>query len=589
LSKSPGRAAPGGAASRTIRGISGNSPAPPAPNPPQTRPHWLSYVIVALAAILIFSRFWFGVGDPDFWWHLKTGQYIWQNHKLPLPDPFAYTTYMHGDSYPGESLVRYFNLTHEWLAQLAFYGAYSLDGAIGVAALRALLLTLTCGALGLVAWRRTGAFYRSVVVALAAMACIAAIASERPYLFSFFLLTAVVAILEYRRWLWALPPIFLVWANCHGGFFLGWIALGAYCAEALAQRWRGTPAADERQLLLCAVLSVLASGVNPNGFNVIVTLFAYRRSPQQTSILEWQRPKYWELSTFTVVLYASLAALLWARRRARVSDWILYLLFAAAAVSAVRNVVLAEIIGLIVLASYPPFIGLARFFKWKRALPAVVGYAAALLLAARIATAPHPGFNSGDWRFSAGAADFLLAHRITGRLFNSYESGGYLIWRLWPRNQVFIDGRALSETAFADYRRIAFNADSTGGRSGEDLLRRYNIGVVAMPMIDYSGTVYLLPAALSDPSQREWKLVYADPQAVIYMKTPPEGVTPLPPATALTAMEAQCNLMLDLAGDDCARGVASLYGKIGDSARAAQWMAVYRDHGGAANARIEFR
>ena len=60
-------------------------------------------MIVALAAVAIFSRFWFGIGDPDFWWHLKTGQYIWQNHKLPVPDPFAYTTYMHPDPYPAKA------------------------------------------------------------------------------------------------------------------------------------------------------------------------------------------------------------------------------------------------------------------------------------------------------------------------------------------------------------------------------------------------------------------------------------------------------------------------------------------------------
>jgi hypothetical protein len=565
--------------------------AAPAPSiPPMARPRWLSYAIMALVAILIFSRFWFGIGDSDFWWHLKTGQFIWQNHKLPVPDPFAYATYLHSDSYPGESQVRYFNLTHEWLAQLAYYGAYAQAGPAGVAALRALLLTLTCGTLGLIAWRRTGGFYRSVAVALAAIACTAVVSSERPYLFTYFFLPAVIAILEYRRWLWALPPIFLVWANCHGGFFLGWIVLGAYCAEALAQRWRGAPAADERRLFICAGLSILVSGINPNGFYVIATVLAYRRSAMQTSILEWLRPKYWEVSTFTVVLYASLAALLCARRRARVSDWILYLLFAAAALSAVRNIILSNLIGLIILVSYAPSIDLARYYSpWMRALPVAAGYAAALLLAGRIAIMPHRSLDASDWRFSTGAADFLLAHRVTGRLFNSYESGGYLIWRLWPQNQVFVDGRALSEATFADYQRMAYNADATGGPSAEELLRRYKIDVIVMPMIDYAGRVYLLPAALSDPSQQEWKLVFADPRAVIYMKTPPQGVAPLPPAMALNAMDAQCNLMLDQLGDDCAQGVGKLYAKIGDATRAAQWMAVYREHGGSANARVEVR
>ncbi len=365
--------------------------------------------------------------------------------------------------------------------------------------------------------------------------------------------------------------------------------LGAYCAEALVSRWRGVPDPDERRLFLSAGLAVLASGINPNGFHIFQILLAYRQSPLQTSITEWQRPKFWEASTFTFILYSSFAALIWARGRARVSDWILYLLFAAAALTAVRNIVLVGIIGPIILAAYLPTLDLTPYLpaNWRRTIPRAAAYAAVLCLAARIWSMPHPGLGGADWRFPRGAADFLLTHHVTTRLFHSYESGGYLMWRLWPQNQVFIDGRAISEAAFSDYRRMAFNADSSGGPSGEELLASYKVGAIVMPMIDYSGKVYLLPAALSDPAQQEWKLVFADSQAVIYMKTPPEGVTPLPAATALTSMEQQCKLMLDMSGDDCARGVANLYAKIGDRARAGQWMSVYKARGGGANAQFE--
>jgi hypothetical protein len=41
-----------------------------------------------------------------------------------------------------------------------------------------------------------------------------------------------------------------------------------------------------------------------------------------------------------------------------------------------------------------------------------------------------------------GAADFVEAHGIGGKLFNRYEDGGYLIYRLAPRSRVVVDGRA---------------------------------------------------------------------------------------------------------------------------------------------------
>ena len=55
--------------------------------------------------------------------------------------------------------------------------------------------------------------------------------------------TAVVA-----TWMWALVPIFIFWANCHGGYFMGWVMLGAYCGEALIQRMRKRPVEGEKQL-----------------------------------------------------------------------------------------------------------------------------------------------------------------------------------------------------------------------------------------------------------------------------------------------------------------------------------------------------
>src|SRR5262249_25778553 len=113
-------------------------PAPVAPTkPPLAAPAWLRPATIALAALLLLSWFSGEVGDSDAWWHLKTGQFILQQHRLPVPDPFAYTTYARPDSYASEGVTRYFNLTHEWLAQSAMYAAYAGGGFTGVVLLRA--------------------------------------------------------------------------------------------------------------------------------------------------------------------------------------------------------------------------------------------------------------------------------------------------------------------------------------------------------------------------------------------------------------------------------------------------------------------
>ena len=125
----------------------------------------------------------------------------------------------------------------------------------------------------------------------------------------------------------------LLWANCHGGFFLGWIVCGAYAADALLRRLP-----DTRRALLATTAVVAISGLNPNGFAVIPTVLRYRQSPLQSSLIEWSRADLWGPPyAFDILLYETALALLLGWRRVRPSDWMLFAAFAAAAITAFRN------------------------------------------------------------------------------------------------------------------------------------------------------------------------------------------------------------------------------------------------------------
>ena len=554
------------------------APAVPARAAPRRRLH---LTLAALAAVLALGLLSPEIRDSDFWWHLRTGQYIVETRSLPVPDPFAYTTAGAPPAYAGEAAVRRFNLTHEWLAQAFLYTAWRAAGFAGVVLLRALLLAAFCGLAGWVAWRRSGILDRAWMAGLAAAAVAVPFALDRPQLFTYLFLAATVAILESRRRWWLLPPLFLIWANCHGGFFLGWIVLAAYCAEALVARARHTPLAEERPLWLCSAGAVLVSGINPNGFRAIEVLLLYRASPMQTHLLEWARPALWPPPLFAVLAAAALAAMIRARRTVRVADWLLLGAFAAAAFTAERNTIFIAFFAPVFLAAYLP---------WKCPLPAAAGWAAGLALAAGIVWGTAAGdffqLRAADWRYPAGAADFLAAHHVTGRMFNTYEYGGYLIWRLWPRQRVFIDGRALSDRVFDDYARILYNHDDSGGKSAPQLLDQYGVQVILMNTFEYvTGTVYLLAPALADPAQTEWRLVYRDPQALVWMRHPPAGVAPLDSLEVFGHMEDECGLHLDREPDRprCARSLAQTFAKIHDFTRARRWLGIYLDHPHAAD------
>jgi hypothetical protein len=540
-------------------------------------PSWLRPAVVLLAVVCLAGLFATEADDSDFWWHLKTGQYIVQNHALPFPDPFAYTTAMNPPAYPGEEQLRHFNLTHEWLAQAAMYGVYSIGGLPGVILFRAAVLTALCALVALLAWRRSGSFYAGVAAAFATASVTIWVAIDRPMILTFLFIAAFMTVLEFRRWLWVLPAIALVWANSHGGFFMGWVVLAAYCAETIPWLARFFPkraqeAGYGRKLWVVAACTVAISFFNPNGFGVLATLAHYRASSMTNNLVEWQRPYLWGSPySFDVLLYAAVLVVAVSWRKVRISDWALFVAFGAAALAAFRNISLIGIVGPILIAAY---------FPWRSRIPRVAAWIVPVALIGALGTGVARGsffqLHAAMWKFPAGAADYLLANHVPGPLFNTYEYGGYLIWRLWPGYKVFIDGRSLSETLYKDYEQILVNPKSaqnelTGPRA--ELLKRYGIETVVMNTFQLNtGGAYTLALALGNPQASEWQLVYDDAQSLVFRHQPPAGTAvfadKLPRVLDHLERECEVNIENSAAAALCGRTLASFYASAGDIARA---------------------
>ena len=545
-----------------------------APVPSAAPARWLQIATFALAAVCLLGLFSTQVADTDFWWHLKTGEYLAQQHKLPVPDPFAYTT-PSAAAYPGEERVRHFNLTHEWLSQLLIYSVYAAAGFGGIVLMRALLLAMVCGLAGWLAARLSGQFYAGVAAAGAAASVMASFAADRPGVVSFLGVAVLVCLLEMRRGWWALPLLMLLWANCHGGFVLGWVVLAAYCVEELLQQ-------RDRRLFLWAALAIVASGINPNGFGVLPTILSYRHSPLTASLIEWQPPRLWgEPYGFDVLLYTAAAVLILSWRKVRPAHWLLFAAFAAASLAAFRNTALIGFLAPVLIAAY---------FPWHLRMPSAMAWAApvvaAVALIAGLANGRFFQFGVADWTLPRGAADFLAGHGIAGPIFNTYEQGGYLIWRLWPDARVFIDGRSLSESVYRDYRQILYNEGSvadqvTGPR--EELLERYGVQAVVMNAMDYvSGTLYPMALALANPTGTEWQLVYDDAQAVVFLKNPPPAIPPLSNKLGrmLRHMDRECESYIAAAPDYplCARTLARYWTSNQAPDEARRMLTLYLEH-----------
>ncbi len=542
------------------------TPDPPSP----AAPKWLFPALLAACAVFLLGLFSTEMSDPDAWWHLATGRYMVTQHRLPVPDPFAWTTAAAAPAYAGEEAVRRFNLTHEWLAQAVWYGIEAAGGFGAVVLWKALLLAALCGLTGFVAWRRTGSRVWGIAAALGAAALAVEFAHDRPSILSYVFTAAFIAILEERRRLWLLPLLAVVWANCHGGFFLGWIVCGAYAAEALVRK-----AADRRRVLVACGVAVLVSGINPNGFAALTTVAQYRRSPMQASLIEWSRADLWGPPyAFDVLLYGAAAAMALAWRRVRIADWLLFAAFAGAALVAFRNEMLVGLLAPVLIASYAP----KRWTRWIEDRRVPYAAAAVLMMAAIWQTARGNFFQlrAGEWWYPSGAARFLSEHQIDARLFNTYEYGGYLIWQGRP---VFIDGRALSESLFEDYRKVL--GAPAGDPVRDQVLARYGVGAIAINGFEYnSGVLYPLVLALAQPAEDAWKLVYEDSQSLVFLRDVPAGLPVLDKRRIAGHLEAECRLHVEHAPEFslCARTLADLAMRSGDGELAKRMLGFYLQH-----------
>ncbi len=187
-------------------------------------------------------------------------------------------------------------------------------------------------------------------------------------------------------------------------------------------------------------------------------------------------------------------------------------------------------------------------------------------------------FRAAEWKYPWGAAKFLEDHHIRSRMLNSYAHGGFLIWRLWPQEKVFIDGRALSDNVFKDYRNIVYNM---AGADPRQLLDKYGIEVIVLDGFEFtSGEPFRLVPVLGLSTPVEWHLVYWDDTATVFMRHPPPDVQPLQNAFAINSMEAQCEKYVahEPLHPKCGRGLGYLYLQLNDNARARKWFAFYLNH-----------
>ncbi len=500
---------------------------------PVTGPRILSLVVgLLLAAHLILVGF-FPISSEDTWWHLKQGELYVTSRSLPAQDPFAFTT-------EGRQWIHY-----SWAADILFYLVYRAAGLDGLVLFRLCLFLLIAFVLYRIL-RGCGLHpLASVLLVFIASLALRFRLLIRPEILGFLLLLATLAILLRLQ---AAPPhaaylllaVQVAWINVHGSALFGLALPGlVLVANLLPAKWSepgwGRLRLDLtrlRHLSATVICLPFVSLLNPQGASMLLFPLRQNRMMRLEWFTEWMPvwrlpeidPTWWEVViAFGGVVLAFVAVSTLILIRERIVDpvgWGIVLSMGMYAVFRLRAIpffTLAMLpllaLALVRVADHALSRGpsrLSRRLVPLGSLSCLLVLSASIVDQAALSSRFQHGFGLRNNYFPQGATAFLERHRLEGRIFNTYEFGGYLIWSRWPANQVLIDGR---------YDAILFD---------ESLLEAYITAHESSETLDRITQAHdvqiLVPSA--KPGRRmasvvrhpAWARVYWDPVAEVYVR-----------------------------------------------------------------------
>ena len=474
------------------------------------------FIVLILCLFLMTLR---PIGDPDFWWHLRTGQFIIQTRSIPHTDPFSYTK-------AGQPWI-----THEWLSEVIIYALFSLGGF----GLLILVFSFIITAAFLLTYLRCPAESRPYIAGFGLLLGAVSTAPTwgvRPQMISLLLTSLFLFLLDrYRRevklkFLVPLPFITLIWVNLHAGYLLGLGIVGIFIGGGFIDvlltgffhREQAEPVPTLRSILnLCLVLvaCALATLANPNGIRILTYPFQTLTSPSmQQFIQEWFSPDFhqiiWQPLAWLILALVGVGMV--NKKSVSPANILLTIVFGYAGLISMRNVpffalaavpVLAEQVGsLIKIRS--TFYAPSRLFRLI--IPVLLGGIALIVGLHFIQVVQQQPITEAE-NFPKTAVDWMLENKPTGNLFNSYNWGGYLIWRMYPEYRVYIDGRAdvYGDAFIFDYLSI-YNA----GQGWENKLNEQAIQTV---LVESNA-----PLAVALRQSSTWHIAFADKGSTIFEK-----------------------------------------------------------------------
>lgn len=503
---------------------------------------WLLRVFPSLADIAFLLPLWLLfsgskgtstlLGDGDTGWHIRTGDWILQHGQVPHQDIFSFTK-------AGQPWFAW-----EWGWDVVASLIHTHWGLPGIVLANAIIVGLMSAFLFHLVRRHTENQFLALGISMLATVASSVHWLARPHLLAWlFVLVFLDVIDRYERassnHLWILPPLMLLWTNLHGSFFIGILFLLTYAVVEGAQYFLLAGHSAPRKPLgysICAAGCCAMTFANPYGWHLHQHVVAYLLdSKQLDSISEFSSVNFHDPSMrfYELFLFLGLCAAIHVLKQGRWAQAAMVILWTHLSLCIVRNVPVYLFVTTPVVAAFFEDVlkGTAERAqaKWLRLYATRVrtfgSDLAQLEMAARIPLISVAGVCiaavlAGVLNHPAFAVDFdpkafpvkavpIIEKYSDARVFTNDQWGDFLIYKLYPRYRVFVDGRS-------DFYGTTFAGDWTNIiRARYDWqmqLSKYSINTVLAHTSDPIASVLKLT--------REWISVYDDGDTIVFRRAP---------------------------------------------------------------------
>lgn len=498
---------------------------------------WPTLALIAVGVALSAASFRC-IWNSDFWWQYRTGQIVVEQG-IPHVDSLSYTR-------EGAEWIEL-----RWIFCYGLFQVMKLTGPAGVIIVQWLIMLAAFGLVTsceMTRQTRTSAAVVLLVAVLAASQRFQCRPEQATYLF-LALFIWLIQRARSRHWGYAaaIPFLQVVWVNTHTVFVLGPIVVGAWFAAEVIRRltgYGGGPSAGDPKLSRIMIVSMifaatlLACLANPYGLNGIRFTLQLATEIHTTSfktyITEFADTFSQSHASFAIVPFEVLMGLCAISaginyRRLDVFLLLINLVMCYLAITAVRNLPLFS------LAAIPFFIGnlkcmtvwnqptALRLCSAARPIVSLLVAAISLITTWSIVTdrfsiwqndSNQFGVSIATNRYPVNCTEFLQAHSLTDRVFNTMMEGSYMTSR---GIRVFIDPRleVYGEAFFDDYMDMIANLDRW-----HEAAKEFDFQAAVIPL------QYSLVSSLHHDSN--WRLVTFDDVAAVFVRSDQlNGIRPI--------------------------------------------------------------